>query len=174
MALSGQQLVDERTKEPIALLRLLSKSDNVLHRYTQSCSTWTTVTPVVLPGFDDPEHLRRRLRKGTTADVQKRLLGRLEARIAALLRKAIVQAGVPSTLADHASLEWRKVGFLPGTEHADRYGVPSDLRRFPRLHTRIVWRDANGLPVQIPGPLCLGGGRFFGLGLFTAVPSPNT
>ncbi|MGO9615373.1 MAG: hypothetical protein ACLP6W_03100 [Bryobacteraceae bacterium] len=30
-------------------------------------------------------------------------------------------------------------------------------------------RDANGNPIQIPGPICLGGGRFYGVGLFAAI-----
>ena len=87
-----------------------------------------------------------------------------------LLRKAIRQAGFSGELADNAALDWRSVGFLPGTELAGRYGVPDYLKRFPRLHVRIQWRDARGEPVQVPGPICIGGGRYFGLGLFAAVP----
>ncbi len=67
-----------------------------------------------------------------------------------------------------AGLEWRKVGFWPGTDLADRYGVPDHLRRFPCLHVRLQWRDAQGRPVQVPGPVCFGSGRFYGLGLFAA------
>jgi CRISPR-associated protein Csb2 len=51
---------------------------------------------------------------------------------------------------------------------ADRYGVPNHLKRFPRFHVKIQWRDAHKRPVQVTGPVCLGGGRFFGLGLFAA------
>jgi CRISPR-associated endonuclease/helicase Cas3 len=62
-------------------------------------------------------------------------------------------------------LSWRKGGFWPGNDLADRYGVPDHLKRFPRFHVKIHWRDAVGAPVDIPGPVCLGGGRFFGIGL---------
>ncbi len=170
-SLSGQDLIDERKDEPTALLRLLPSGDGVLQHYLHPASTWATVTPVVLPGFDDPEHYRRRLKKGSSVDEQQRLLARLADRIEGLLRKAIVQAGLPSTLADHATLEWRKVGFWPGTERADCYGVPDHLKRFPRLHVKVTWRDAAGNPLALPGPLCLGGGRYCGLGLFAALPN---
>jgi CRISPR-associated protein Csb2 len=52
---------------------------------------------------------------------------------------------------------------------AERYGVPDHLKRFPRLHVMIQWRDAQGNPIQIAGPICIGGGRFYGLGLFATV-----
>lgn len=48
-------------------------------------------------------------------------------------------------------------------------GVPDHLRRFPCLHVRLYWRDAQGRPVQVPGPVCFGSGRFYGLGLFAAL-----
>ncbi len=76
--------------------------------------------------------------------------------------------GYVEALADHAELQWRKVGFWPGTDLADRYGVPDHLKRFPCLHVRLHWRDAQGSPVQVPGPVCFGSGRFYGLGLFAA------
>lgn len=41
-------------------------------------------------------------------------------------------------------------------------------RRFPRLHVRIEWRDQAGRPVDVAGPCVIGGGRFYGLGLFAA------
>jgi len=71
-------------------------------------------------------------------------------------------------LADHADLEWRKVGFWPGTHRIDRYGVPEHLRPFPRFHVRLQWRDASERLLRVPGPVCLGGGRFQGLGLFAS------
>ncbi|MGO9287997.1 MAG: hypothetical protein ACLQIJ_04495 [Polyangia bacterium] len=49
-------------------------------------------------------------------------------RIDGLLRKAIIQVGLPAGLAGHASRDWRKVGFWPGTVLADRYGVPDHLK----------------------------------------------
>ncbi len=166
-ALSGQELAGEDRK-PVALLSLLPGNDKVVLHYTRPASSWATVTPVVLPGHDDPAHYRRRLRHVRSAGEQRQLLGFLNDRVDALLRKAIVHSGFSQTLANHAELEWRKVGFWPGADLAMRYGVPDHLKRFPRFHVRLHWRDANERPVEVPGPVCLGGGRFYGLGLFAA------
>lgn len=166
--LSGAELIDEK-KRPVALLSLLPKTDRVVVQYTQQAASWATVTPVVLPGYDDPDHYRRRLKNGIGAHEQKKLLSRLDDRIDGLLRKAIIQAGFSGVLAEHAELEWRNSGFLPGVDLASRYGVPDHLRRFPRLHVRLRWRDAQKRSVQVSGPICLGGGRFYGIGLFAAV-----
>ncbi len=166
--LSGQELIDE-DKKPVALLSLLPANDKVVRRYIQPAESWSTVTPAVLPGYDDPDHYRRRLKRATSAEEQKRLLGRLDDRVEGLLRKAITHAGFSQVLADHVELEWRKVGFWPGADLAIRYGVPDHLRRFPRLHVRLHWRDAHDRPIEVPGPICLGGGRFYGLGLFAAL-----
>jgi CRISPR-associated protein Csb2 len=164
--LSGQELIDEHLKEPVAMLSSIPELDTVVGRYTQPSTSWATVTPVVLPGYDDPDHFRRRLKAGTGIDEQRRLLNLLHRRIDNLLRKTIVQAGFSQVLAEHADIEWRTSGFWPGTELAGRYGIPDHLKRFPRYHLRLQWRDASQRPVQIPGPICLGGGRFYGLGLF--------
>jgi CRISPR-associated protein Csb2 len=163
-ALPGQSLVSQRDGTPSALLGALPKSDAVTGRYTGTSSIWTSVTPVVLPGYDDPAHYRRRLARGTSPSEQKSLLTRLDSRIDGLLRKAIVQAGFSTELADHADIEWRRVGWIAGTEPVERYGVPDHLKRFTRLHVRIEWRDREG-PVNIAGPCVLGSGRFYGLGL---------
>jgi len=166
--LSGRELVNEKTGEVVALLSQLSGSDGIVRHYIQSASSWATVTPVVLPGYDDPAHYRRRLKRGVSAEEQKQLFDRLSDRIDGLLRKAIIQAGFTQTLANNAELEWRKVGFWPGTDLASAYGVPDHLKRFPRFHVRLHWRDAQGKSLHVPGPICFGGGRFYGLGLFAA------
>ena len=140
----------------------------MVRQYTRSAAAWATVTPVVLPGYDDPNHYRRRLKNGLTADDQKRYLDRLDRRIERLLRKAIGQAGFSEVLAEHAQLEWRPTGFWPGVDLASRYTVPDHLARFPRLHVKISWRDDENRRLEVPGPVCIGGGRFYGLGLFAA------
>jgi CRISPR-associated protein Csb2 len=167
-ALTGQPLLWEREGSQAALLGTLPAGDAVTSRYLRTASTWSTVTPVILPGYDDPGHYRRRLAQPVNGTTQKDLLGKLALRIDRLIRKAIVQAGFPKELADHAGLEWRRVGFLSGTEPADRYGVPTHLKRFTPLHVRVSWRDSAGLPINIAGPCIIGAGRFYGLGLFAS------
>lgn len=164
--LSGRDLIEEGTGGTAAVVSAIPMSDRMVRRYTDAASSWATVTPVVLPGYDDPAHYRRRLKRGASAEEQRKLLGRLDERVDALVRKAIRQAGFSDDLADQAELEWRNTAFLPGVELAERYRVPEHLRRLPRLHVRLQWRDRAGRPVQVRGPVCIGGGRFYGVGLF--------
>lgn len=173
--LSGHGLVEKTPmetsgakKDPVALLSLQPTSDRVVQAYVRPSATWASVTPVILPGYDDPAHYRRRMKKGVSADEQKRLLLNLDTRIDGLFRKAISQAGFPKVLADNAAIEWRKVGYWRGADLADRYRVPDHLKCFPRYHAKIHWRDEQQLPIHIDGPICIGGGRFYGLGLFAA------
>lgn len=167
--LAGQELIREETGEIAALLTPAAEQDKVLRPFLGSASDWASVSPVVLPGYDDPAHYGRRLARGEmSAQEQHRLLETLHLRIDKLLRKAIRDAGFPDELATHADLDWRDAGFWLGTARARSYTVPDHLSRFPRLHMRLRWRDATGQPVKIAGPICLGGGRFYGLGLFAA------
>lgn len=170
--LPGQELRRTNQSGDSNLLALISLpgEDSVANRYVKHATTWATVTPMVLPGYDDPAHYRRRLAGETGAASQTELLNHLNARIDGLIRKAIRQAGFPEGLAARAEIDWRASGFFPGVDLAGRYSVPQYLKRFSRLHVRIRWRDSNGHATKIPGPICLGGGRFFGLGLFAALP----
>ena len=177
--LSGSDLILEDNGQGVAMLSTIPASDSVVSLYSRESSTWATVTPVILPGYDDPRKLRRRLfptpESGGPAlnpGEQKGLLDALDRRIDALLRKAIVQAGYSEELARYAAIEWRTVGFWPGTELATRYPFPEKLRRYRRLHVRITWRDGSGRDIKVRGPICLGGGRFQGLGLFAGVDAP--
>jgi CRISPR-associated protein Csb2 len=171
-ALEGQELIDEKSKHPVAFLRRQSEKDNAISAYIQSATTWATVTPVILPGYDDPRKLRHRLRaenNNLTTEEKTAVLHKLDKRVEFLLRKAMRQAGFSESLAQHALLEWRGGGFLPGTELASRYSVPDQHRRYRRLHVRITWRSSEGLAIPVPGPICIGGGKYSGLGLFVPV-----
>jgi CRISPR-associated protein Csb2 len=142
--LSGRELTPVNDTPPAAL-RLIDKppaalrTDPNIGPYVGSGAVWSTVTPVVLPGFDDGD-----------ADKAERLL-----------RKAFEQAGMPSELVRDASLEWRWVGFRAGVDLATRYHRPEPSRS-PRYHVRVRW------PVPIRGPLAVGAARYRGLGIFAA------
>jgi len=146
--LIGVTLRDEHSGSDLALLAHLSTGDPTLQNYTRRASAWTSVTPVVLPGYDD------------------RRPGKAEA----LIRKAILQAGYSEDLARHALVDMSSAGFLAGTDLPRNYFVPAHLKRHSRLHVRILWRSPSGAPVRLPGPIALGGGRFTGLGVFAALP----
>ncbi len=160
-AMAGAELVNH--DDVAALLTILPGSDWVLKQYVEESTTWSTVTPVILPGYDDPDHLRRKLRNGVDAEIQKRYLARLEARMEDLLRKAFRQAGYSSELIEQAELEWREVGFRRGVELASRYLPPENLNSAPRVHVRVRF------PTAVRGPIAVGSGRFRGFGLFVTM-----
>lgn len=167
-ALSGQELIPVDRTDPIAMLSVIPHTEQNLQQYLKPSAIWSTVTPVVLPGYDDPNHLRRKLKDMTDAAAKRRLYERLDARTEGLLRKAVRQAGFSDELAQHAELSWRLVGYRPGLQLATQYHTSDHLRGKPRYHVRIRWLDANGNPVNIAGPVVLGAGRYCGLGLFAA------
>lgn len=167
--LEGLELIDERTERPTAFLRRQFDNDGAIGSYFTESAAWTTVTPVILPGYDDPSKLRQRLNTTTLTSKEKaNIVCKLETRIEFLLRKALRQAGYPEGLISNAELQWRGTGFIQGVDIASNYAVSDQHRRFRRLHVRIVWRSPEGDSLELPGPFCIGGGRFTGLGLFTS------
>jgi CRISPR-associated protein Csb2 len=113
-------------------------SGTMIHRYVREATTWCTVTPVVLPGFDDGEYSRAEI----------------------LLLKALQHAGIRRDALTNVIL--RKPPFWPGSLHARRYVVPRYLGNLPIWHAYLQFSD----PVM--GPLAVGAGRHIGLGTFAA------
>lgn len=116
--ISGQEIRYVTRPQAVAVLSMIPASDRMVQRYTRRAAEWATVTPVVLPGHDDPRHYRRRMEAPLDADEQKDLLARLDARIDSLIRKAMLQAGYSRLLADCAGtglvqnriLAWLRAG----------------------------------------------------------------
>jgi len=158
-AMAGAELI--HNTEVAALLTILPGSDWVLRQYIEESQTWSTVTPVILPGYEDPDQLRRKLKHGCDAETQKRYLARLDARIEELLKKAFRQAGYSKELIEQSELEWRQVGFQRGVELAARYLTPENIGNATRYHVRVRF------PFPISGPIAIGSGRFRGFGLFS-------
>lgn len=170
--IASEPLREEDSGEEVALLSRLPNSDPRVARYIRSAAIWATVTPMILPGFDDPRGYRKRLNAAAkggeilNSEIQADLLRKLDERTEGLIRKAIVQGGFSEEMARWAIVEWSGTGFWPGVDLASRYSVPEKLRRYRRVHVRIRWQDNDGNPVEPLGPICLGSGRFVGLGLF--------
>lgn len=135
----GQTLHDNRGKERGILLDPWRRaSPAILSRYVREAKNWSTVTPIVLPGFDDGEHFK----------AEK------------LCVRSLAQAGLPI---DAVSDIWlRKAPFWPGSLHPRLYCCPAYLRHLPAWHARFVFREA------IPGPVAIGAGRHCGLGILAA------
>ena len=141
--LPGQELVWDG--KPIGLLNILPTNDWVLKQYTGSSTTWSTVTPVIWPGYDDRDAVK----------AEK------------LLRKAFVDAGISKELVagiGPEDLEWRQVAFRAGPDLAKNYARPDKLTG-SMYHVRV--RFAH----KVKGPLAIGAGRYRGFGLFAADPS---
>ncbi|MDR1282317.1 MAG: type I-U CRISPR-associated protein Cas5/Cas6 [Opitutaceae bacterium] len=177
-SLEGRELIDEKTGCTAAFLRRQSEKAVAIADYFKESAAWTTVTPVVLPGHDDPRKLRHRLRDGApllSAAEKEQIIRKLDTRIERLLRKAFLDAGLPAPLVAATDLQWRSTGFFPGADLASRYSAPDQCRRFRRLHVRVIWRErvSNGelRPIKLCGPFCIGSGRFSGLGLFVPMPA---
>lgn len=128
--------IDERAKAP------------VLPRYTGISRIWASVTPVLLPGYDD--------RKQHHGDHKKRLV-----RAEQLVRKALTQAGIDSVVA----VELSRVPYWPGALHAQSYQPRDKLSSYPRWHVRLTFNQ------PFTGPLAIGAGRHCGFGLFAAAES---
>ena len=168
-ALEGQELIDETSREPVAFLTKAPTRVNAIADYLSEGRVWESVTPVVLPGYDDPKKLRCKLNEALLTPQEKAaVVEKLERRIETLLRKALLQAGFAPEVVEATRLYWRGSGFLPGTDLATNYAVPEQCRRYRRLHCRIEFSK------PVTGPFCIGGGRHFGLGLFAAVPEDRT
>ena len=133
--------------------------------------------PVILPGHDDRGGYRDLFhRRETTARFRRDSHGGEQPPSAGGAvrgyRRPVAQSHPSSWFfggtRPFAVLDWRSAGFVPGIA-PQRFTCAAKAAPLPPLHVRIAWRDAAGGPLEVSGPVCLGGGRFVGLGLFCAV-----
>lgn len=110
-------------------------SNAMVGRYIAESESWSTVTPVILPGFDDGKH----------AKAEK------------LLLQAVQQAGLQLDMV--TDLVLRKAPFWSGSHHPRLYQRPQYLKHLPAWHVLLSFRGA------VPGPVALGAGRHCGLGI---------
>jgi CRISPR-associated protein Csb2 len=133
--LRNHTLINESGQEQGLLLNVESE-DRVMIAHLRQARSWSSVTPVILPGFDD----------GKQEKAER------------LLIKAAQQSGLPVETIEDVAL--RKAPFWPGSQHPRLYHRPAYLRDLPAWHVRVR------LSEPIPGPLAIGAGRHCGLGLF--------
>lgn len=142
---AGAELVPEDGGEPVASLVAARFDDPMVRRLTATARTWTTATPVVLPGFDT--------RRGRPRPDKA-------------LRRVLRHASFSETLVDTATLE--PSPRAQGAAYARRYRRPRHLASLPATHLTIAWRT------PVAGPLCLGAGDGYGLGLMVPLDTPPT
>ena len=112
-------------------------SGPMIARYVDQARTWCTVTPVILPGFDDGRH----------AKAEK------------LFLTAVRDAGLPIDAV--AELTMRKAPFWPA-QHPRQYAVPAYLNHLPAWHVQIVFREQVPGPLAIGAGRHAGLGIFAG------------
>lgn len=144
----GQELapLSDEKRFPSIFLERIARRDTVLPYYTGISCVWASVTPVLLPGYDD--------RKDHHGDHQKRL-----ARAEQLVRKALRQANinVPS------QVELSRVPYWVGSLHAQNYRPREKLAHYPCWHVRLTFDR------PFTGPLVIGAGRHCGFGVFARI-----
>lgn len=132
-----QSLID-KSGRGLALMSRCERTDTVLNSYTEPARMWSSITPVVLPGFDDGKYEKAER----------------------LLIRAVHQAGLPAEALETILL--RKAPLWPGSQHPRLYRRPEYLQGFPAWHVHLRFRE------PIPGPVAIGSGRHCGLGLFVS------
>jgi CRISPR-associated protein Csb2 len=125
---------------PVAMLSPIDGRDGVVDRFTRESLVWETVTPVILPGYDQVKQKKSKTEK--------------------LIGRSLVQSGVnPSQVASiwYQTLPWNHQAYPAGAYQTSQY------MRYPQYHVRVQFRKPVG------GPLVFGAGRYFGLGLMAGL-----
>jgi CRISPR-associated protein Csb2 len=123
----------------VAECRLADPHDPVFSKYTTQATSFQSVTPVILPGFDDRNYVK----------AEK------------LFIKAFRQAGFSTEELENFALQ--KSPFLNNGCRLQEYRRPKHLQHYSIMHVKLMLKH----PIQ--GPLALGAGRHRGLGLFAAI-----
>jgi len=145
LALTKNFLYDEKGNEYLLTSPWRKSSTNVFKLYlggNDGSKEWVSVTPVILPGFDD----------GKIQKAEK------------LFLRCFEQAGLKLEILEGFIL--RKAPFHSGSLHPNCYRRPDYLdvqtkSHFSSWHVRLIFRG------KVHGPLSLGAGRHLGLGLFS-------
>lgn len=131
-----------RKSEPVCSL-LGSQPDNIWPYYTCSSRLWHSVTPVVLHGYNS-EHGKFSLKKTEQ-----------------LLYQAFEKVGY--TRQSITELQFQSAPLWAGTAGSLQMRVPEHLKKWPRYHVAIAFRN------PVAGPVMVGIGRHYGIGLFAAL-----
>lgn len=138
----GLALVDAHSGEHLAwALPMADEADPVLEHYLRPSLSWHTITPMIMPG--DHAH-------------NQRLLNRL-------VLKALREAGIDPDLLVHAEfshLPWT----AQGVALRDLKLKDWQAKRLILQHVRLRFRE------PVAGPVVLGRGRHYGVGLCVANP----
>jgi len=130
-----------RKTEPVCQL-FEAENDNIWPYYMRSSSLWHSVTPVILHGYNS-EHRIFSLKKTER-----------------LLYQAFEESGYSRQ--SIMELFFQPAPLWAGTEGALTLRVPEHLAKWPRYHVAVRFRE------PLAGPVLVGIGRHYGIGLFAA------
>ena len=164
-AFSGQEISSDGRQDDRRIDLVKAQPHRQLEHYgiTSTPSRfWQTVTPVALSSAR-----RRRIEpdrsKRQSSDLKGTAERRMEQEIAAAeIRQALRRAGFD------AVVQSVRVQREPFTAHGLR---AEDFAAEPRFSKHVLWHVSLELTEPIQGPVCLGDGRFLGLGLMSPVTS---
>ena len=139
----GRPLTRPGGKRPEAVLVSGLSGDRVFGRYRASAYSWRSVTPVILHGHNAG-------RKGLSVRKTEKLLF-----------QAMDAGGYPVDAVER--LSFQTAPYWPGCGPASAIKTPQHLDRWPRLHVAIDFKR------PIEGPMAIGLGRHYGIGLFAAI-----
>ncbi len=108
--------------EAHGILNLTSQQDWVSKQYTGTARSWSSVTPVILDGFDD----------------------RNPAKTERLIRKALHNSGV----ATDAQFEWQTFGYRSGVEPSNAFQRPAKLNG-TMVHIRLKFANPTTGPLAL-------------------------
>jgi CRISPR-associated protein Csb2 len=137
--LGGAALRDEDSGQEVAVLRnVRPEREKVFEPFLRECDCWQTVTPIILPGFDDNDR----------------------GKASKLLLKCFEQACIPYEMI--GDWEMQKSPWSRASAQTRSFMRTSRLEHLPAWHVRISFTR------PIAGPLAIGAGRHRGLGIMAA------
>jgi len=139
----------------------------VANSYLSSSKYWQTVTPVVLP---NPELRGRegslwKTRDKMKAEDRQSLRDKLQARRVAMVRKMLANAGLSANAVAVSNAPFGAV-----THPAGKFVIPEGRKKYlsnTLCHVSLEFAE------PVSGPLLLGRGKHFGLGLFAPSRAPQ-
>lgn len=136
--MAGALLYEEGKPKPACALAPIKHEE--IAPYVKSSKVWRSVTPVILHGFNTQ---RRHL---SLAKTEK------------LLVESFSECGYPAD--SIRELNVQPAPLVPGAIGARDILVPKHLSQWPRYHVRVEFES------EVPGPLLVGIGRHYGIGVF--------
>lgn len=140
--------------EGLAMTLVTAWNDSILRHYRGEAKRWTSVTPIAVPAPAgrrriEPSRAREEAKPGTER-IQE------EERAIAAVADAVRHAGIREQVKEI------RVQREPFSKRGSRAEDFADSERFPKER---LWHAEVEFTAGVPGPLLLGDGRFFGLGV---------